>query len=140
MPTQRQTRMARRVQEELSRILLREIDDPLVRLVTITDVELSPDLKHARVFFSVLGGQEDAPDGALRGLRRAARHIRYLLAQEGELRYTPSLDFRFDPTAQRAQRIEAILHRLHEEGGLRSEGSEEPLDGDSPEANAQDDE
>jgi ribosome-binding factor A len=118
-------RMARRVQEELSRILLREIDDPLVRLVTVTDVELSPDLKHARVFFSVLAEGEDAPTEALRGLRRAAKHIRYLLAQEGELRFTPALEFRFDPTAQRAQRIEAILHQLHEEGGL---GSEEPED------------
>jgi len=140
MPTQRQMRMARRIQEELSRILLREIDDPLVRRVTITDVELSPDLKHARVFFSVLGEDEDQPVAALRGLRRAAGHMRYLLAQEGELRYTPALDFRFDPTAQRAQRIESILHRLHEEGGLRPEEPDESAAGELPAADARDDE
>lgn len=133
-------RMARRIQEEISRILLREIDDPLLRPVTITDVELSPDLKHARVFFSVLGEGDDGAEAALRGLRRAAKHIRYLLAQEAELRYTPSLEFRFDPTAHRAQRIEAILHRLHEEGALPSEAPDELSDDEPPEADAEDDE
>ncbi len=140
MPTQRQARMARRIQEEVSRILLREIDDPLVRFVTITDVELSPDLKHARVFFSVVGDDEDRPTEALKGLRRAAKHIRYVLAQEAELRFTPALEFRHDPTARRAQRIEAILHRLAEEGSLRPPESEEEPDDELPESDAQDDE
>lgn len=125
MFTQRQARMARRLREDISQILLREIDDPLVRLVTITDVEVSADLKHARIFFSVIPGEQRPPD-ALRGLRRAAKYIRHRLAETAELRFTPTLDFRYDPTAERAQRIEAILHRLAEERALRAEPDGEP--------------
>ncbi|MBM3474805.1 MAG: 30S ribosome-binding factor RbfA [Armatimonadetes bacterium] len=138
MPTQRQTRVARRLQEEIARLLLREIEDPLIRFVTITDVEVSPDLKCARVFFSVMG--TDDPAETLKGLRRASRYIRHRLAEEAELRYTPTLDFRYDATAERAQRIEAILHRLAEEGSLHPPDDEEPAEVGSPPADAEDDE
>jgi ribosome-binding factor A len=124
MPNQRQMRVARRLQEEISRILLREIDDPLVRMVTLTDVDVSPDLKHARVWFSVVGEGEDDPEQVLKGLRRARKFIQGRLADEGELRYVPMLDFRFDATAQRAQRVEAILRQLAESGQLKP--AEEP--------------
>ena len=126
MPTQRQVRVARRLREEIARILLRQVDDPLIRRVTITDVRVAPDLKSARVFFSVVErGPGDAQD-ALNGLRRARKFIQQHLAGEGELRYTPTLDFRHDPTAERAQRIEEILHQLAQEGGLkRDEDAEE---------------
>jgi ribosome-binding factor A len=114
MPTQRQIQMGRRLAEEISRILLREVDDPLVRLVTVTDVELTPDLKHARVFFSAIGA--GTAEEALRGLRRARKFIQQRLAEQAELRFTPTLEVRHDPTAQRAQRVEAILRQIADEG------------------------
>jgi len=129
-------RMARRLHEEIARILLREVEDPLIRLVTITDGAISPDLKHARVFFSVVGEDAEATD-ALHGLRRASKFIRHRLADEAELRFTPELEFRHDPTAAKAQRIEAILHRLADEGGLQPE---EPAEGEAPAPDDDDDE
>jgi ribosome-binding factor A len=131
-------RVARRLQEEISRLLLREIEDPLIRFVTITGVEVSPDLKYARVFFSVMGS--DDPTETLKGLRRASKYLRHRLAEEAELRYTPTLDFRYDVTAERAQRIDAILHRLAEEGGLRPPEDEESAEVEPPEPDAEDDE
>lgn len=128
MPTQRQVQMARRLAEEISRILLREVDDPLVRLVTVTDVELTPDLKHARVFFSVIGTPAPPPEEALRGLRRARRFIQRCLAEQAELRYTPSLEFRYDPTAERAQRIETILREIAEDDAPAADADRESVE------------
>ncbi|HJN19111.1 MAG TPA: 30S ribosome-binding factor RbfA [Armatimonadota bacterium] len=112
MPNQRQTRVANRVREEIARILLREIEDPRVRLVTITDVSVSPDLKHARVFFSSVSG-DSTPEETIKGLRRARKFIQRRLADTADLRFTPRLDFRLDPTAEQAQRVEEILRGLN---------------------------
>ncbi len=121
MPTQRQVQMARRLAEEISRIILREVDDPVVRLVTITDVELTPDLRRARVFFSVIGTPAPEPEEVLRGLRRARKFIQRCLAEQAELRFTPTLEFRYDPTAERAQRVETILRQIAEERGAHGD-------------------
>jgi ribosome-binding factor A len=123
MARQRQLRVADRLKEEIARILRREVEDPRVGFVTITDVVVSADLKHARVFFSVIGDSPDEPEGALRGLLRARKFIRKCLADQAELRYAPELEFRYDPTAQRAQRIETILHQFADERELLQEES-----------------
>jgi len=123
MPTQRQLRVADRLKQEIAHILRREVEDPRVGFVTITDVEVSPDLKHARVFFSVLGDSPDQPQEALRGLVRARSFIRKCLADQAGLRYTPELEFRYDATAERAQRIETLLHQIAAERGPGEEGS-----------------
>lgn len=123
MPSQRQLRVADRLKEEIARILRREVEDPRVGFVTITDVVVSADLKHARVFFSVIGDSPDEPEEALRGLLRARKFIRKCLADQAELRYTPELEFRYDPTVERAQRIETVLHQLADERGLAQEES-----------------
>ena len=141
MPTQRQRRVARRLQDEIARVLLHEIEDPRVRFVTITDVEVAPDLKHARVFFSVIGEGADEPAEVLRGLRRARKFVQRRLAEKAELRYTPTLDFRYDPTAERAQRIETILKQIGAAGGLdpREEGSGTGPEGHEPDSEDDDD-
>lgn len=108
MATHRMESVGREVQREIASIVRNEIDDPLIGFVTITDVEMSPDLKLARVYFSVLGSDEDK-ENAGRGLRRAAKFIRGLIAERIELRYTPSLRFYLDETPERAQRIEELL-------------------------------
>jgi ribosome-binding factor A len=126
--------MGRRLAEEISRILLREVDDPVIRLVTVTDVELSPDLKHARVFFSVIGDPAPDPAETLRGLTRARKFIRRCLAQQAELRFTPSLEFRYDPTAEQAQRVETILRQIAEERADGHDGTADQAEdlGDEP--------
>ncbi len=114
MSTHRMESVGRELQEEIAEIVRTEIDDPLVGFVTITDVEMSPDLKHARVYFSVLGDEQQKRDSA-RGIRRAAKFIRGRVAERIELRYVPTLRFLLDETAERAQRIEMLLRREAEE-------------------------
>ena len=108
MKTHRMLSVAREIQREIADIIRTEIDDPLIGFVTLTDVEMSPDLKHARVYFSVLGDERRKEDAG-RGLRRATGFIRGQIARRMDLRYTPTLRFYLDETPERAQRIEELL-------------------------------
>lgn len=122
MATHRQESVGRELQEEIAQIVREEIDDPLIGFVTITDVDVSPDLKHARVYFSVLGSDQQKADSA-KGMRRAAKYIRGLIAERMQLRYVPTLRFEFDETPERAQRIEMLLRQEAEE--LELDGEDE---------------
>lgn len=117
MPTQRQMRVNSLLQEEISSILQRELPDAELRLTTITAVEVSLDLRYAKVFASVLGEEEDSRQ-ALSALKRHRKEIQELLGHRLDLRYTPRLTFVADRTAARAQRIETILHHLAEQESL----------------------
>jgi len=108
MSTHRMESVGREVQREIANIVRDEIDDPLIGFVTITDVEMSSDLRHAQVYFSVLGDDE-AKEDAGKGLRRAAKFIRGLIGERMDLRNVPTIRFYLDETAERAQRIEALL-------------------------------
>ncbi|MFO8081284.1 MAG: 30S ribosome-binding factor RbfA [Armatimonadota bacterium] len=127
MTTHRQESVARELQEEIGRIIDREIDDPLIGFVTITGVDISPDLRHARVYYSVLGDDEQKRESG-RGVRRAAKYIRGLIAERMDLRYTPTLRFELDETAEKAQRIEDLLRREAEELDPGEEGEEPESD------------
>ncbi|MGD9495106.1 MAG: 30S ribosome-binding factor RbfA [Armatimonadota bacterium] len=108
MTSHRMQSVGRELQEQIAEILRTEIDDPLIGFATITDVEMSPDLKHARVYVSVLGDEQHKRD-TMRGIRRAGKFIRGQIAERMELRYVPELRFELDETAERAQRIEQLL-------------------------------
>ena len=127
MTTQRQESVGRQLQKEIARILRVDIDDPLIGFVTITGVDMSPDLRHARVYYSVLGDEEQKRESG-KGIRRAAKYIRGLIAERLELRYTPSLRFELDETAEKAQRIEELLRKEAEELELDEEGEEPDSD------------
>ncbi|MBD3293526.1 MAG: 30S ribosome-binding factor RbfA, partial [Armatimonadia bacterium] len=127
MTTQRQESVGRELQEEIARILRVDIDDPLIGFVTITGVDMSPDLRHALVYYSVLGDEEQKRESG-RGIRRAAKYIRGLIAERMELRYTPTLRFELDETAEKAQRIEELLRQEAEELDLDDEGEEPDSD------------
>ena len=103
---------SRRVEESIKRLLAdllrREVKDPRVGLVTITAVEVSRDLTHARVFFTPFAGQGDA-DAALQALRHAAGFLRHELRQQMSLRVTPELDFRIDDSIDRGARLSALI-------------------------------
>ncbi len=114
MPTQRQERVNSLLQEEISRILQHELQDEILSLVTITGVEVSPDLHHARVYASVLGEEAEVRQ-AMRMLLRRRRLIQQHLAENVVLRYLPRLHFVADRTAARAQRIEMLLSKVAQE-------------------------
>ena len=111
MPTRRQERVSERIHHEVSDLLLNEIRDPRVEQVTVTGVEITPDLKLATVFVSALGDPE-AKDNALKGLERASGYIRRELAQRLAMRVTPALRFVLDESWERGARLDALLDNL----------------------------
>ena len=109
--TRRSQRVADVVRAELSRLILLEAHDPDLHRVTITDVEMPPDLKSARVFFSCLGG-DDEREKAGQALRRAAGYLRREVGQRCQLRYAPELHFVSDRSLERGARIEELLQQV----------------------------
>ena len=109
--TRRSSQVGDTIRTDLSVILQRELNDPAIGFLTITDVELSPDLQYARVFVRSLASGPEAQE-ALKALQKANGRIRFLLGQRAGLRFTPNLEFRLDTTAARASNIEQILHQV----------------------------
>ncbi len=108
--TRRAERLADLIRRELATLLEHEVKDPRVGFATVTAVELTGDLRTARVSVSVLG-DEDRKKQSLEGLRAARNFLRYQLAQRLGLRYTPAVEFRLDQTEQYEERIEELLRR-----------------------------
>jgi ribosome-binding factor A len=105
----RSERVADLIRRELARLLQEELRDPRVGFVTLTGVDLSPDLKNARVYVSVLGEDHEGP---LRALERATPFLRRKLAGQAGLRFTPTLRFVFDASVETGERVESILAEL----------------------------
>jgi ribosome-binding factor A len=113
MTGDRMRRVDEAVREVLSGTITQELKDPRVGFVTVTAVETSPDLRHARVFVSVLG-DEPQRERSLDGLRSAHGYLQRRVADELRLKHTPGLEFLYDDSVDRSLRIQAILE---EEGG-----------------------
>lgn len=118
--SRRSQRVADLIRAELASLLLLEAHDPDVKMVTITDVEVSPDLRSARVYFTA-HGDEAALDRAGAGLARASGYLRREVGRRCALRYAPELFFHPDTSYERGARIEEILSDV-----LPPERSEEP--------------
>lgn len=95
--------------------MLRDLKDPRVGFMTVMDVRTSPDLRHARVYVSVLG-DEDEKQATLAVLGGARGYVRVRLGQDVKLKYLPELHFEIDRTLEQAARIEEILGDLEPEG------------------------
>lgn len=106
--SRRTDRVAEAIQELVAGLLVREIKDPRIGLITITGVRISPDLRHARVFFSSLG-DDDQRQRSLRGLRSAAGFVRGQIARTLNLRVAPEIVFEFDPSLEEAERLSRLL-------------------------------
>jgi ribosome-binding factor A len=108
MPKDRMRRVNEAVREVLSVAITTAMKDPRIGFVTVTAVDTSPDLRHAHVFVSVLGDDLQRED-SLAGLESARGYLQSLVATELRIKHTPQLDFRYDETIDRAQRIERLL-------------------------------
>ena len=108
MSGRRAVRVGEAVRDVIAELLLREIKDPRIGMITLTTVEFSDDLKHAKVYFSCVG-DEGAREQSLRGLRSAAGFIRAQVTRRLRLRYAPELSFSFDPGIEMADRLAALL-------------------------------
>ncbi len=114
MGTKYQRRAAELIRSHLADLLRTRINDPRVQMVTITDVEVTPDVSRAHVYFSVLGGPEEQAE-VLAGLESAAGYLRRELGRRIRLRRTPELIFCLDPSVERGERIAALLDKLEDE-------------------------
>ena len=109
MPAARMRRVDEAVRAVLSEAIATELSDPRVGFVTVTQVKTSPDLRHARVYVSVLG--DDAERGeSLQALGAAGGFLQARLAASLRLRHTPTLSFEYDDSVDRGMRIQQLLH------------------------------
>lgn len=110
----RAQRIADRILEELSEILLWQISDQRLSGISVTDVKVDRELAYADIYVSALEGNIRAKD-ILAGLEHAQGFLRHELSQRIELRFFPRLRFRWDSTFERAERIEQLIASLHSE-------------------------
>ncbi|HXE61806.1 MAG TPA: 30S ribosome-binding factor RbfA [Gemmatimonadaceae bacterium] len=111
----RSERVAEGIREVVARFLTEGVKDPrVVGLVTVTGVDVTRDLRHARVYVTVLGDAA-AQKSTLEGLGSLAAHLRPLVARTLQLRLAPEIEFRRDETAAHATRIETLLAQLRDE-------------------------
>jgi ribosome-binding factor A len=96
------------VREVLSGHITEDLKDPRIGFVTVTGVETSPDLRHARVYVSVLGSDAEKEE-ALEGLRSSAGFLQAKVGQELRMKRTPTLEFRYDDSIERGMRISELL-------------------------------
>lgn len=111
VPFRRADRVGDLIRRELSRLLLREIKDPRLRQVIVTAVQVSPDLRHARIYFTDGSGGTDHR-AALEGLAAAAGFLRGHLGRSLRLRYAPELAFEVDESVDRSLHIAALLKQV----------------------------
>jgi ribosome-binding factor A len=119
----RAERLAEVIRTEASQIIQRELKDPLIGFVSITDVVVSADLRHAKIFISVLG-DEEAKQRSMAGLERARGHIRSALGARLGLRFVPEILFRLDESIERGSRIDSLIREVAEGEGRGPSGSD----------------
>ena len=111
VPSKRAVRLGDVILREIATILLEKTKDPRVKGVTLTGIELSNDLKSARVFFSTMG-EADAIRRAQSGVDSAKGFIKREIAARMELRYVPEISFIHDPTLQHADHMESLFDEI----------------------------
>jgi ribosome-binding factor A len=109
----RPSRVADQIRAELASLLAREVHDPGIGFVTLTRVEVTPDLQQARVYYTALG-DEKTRTASGRALGRAAPFLRRQIGSRLRLKRVPELTFVFDESVAGQDRIEQLLHEIHE--------------------------
>ena len=109
----RTERIADRIRQELAEILIRDISDPRLVGISITDVTVDRELAYAEVYFSTLDGESKVAD-ILAGFQHAQGFLRRELSHRIDLRVFPRLRFHWDPTSERAERIERLIQEMHD--------------------------
>ncbi len=116
VPGRRQARLADQVRAEAAEIITTGLKDPRIGFVTVTRVELTGDLREARIWVSVLGSAEQR-EATLAGLASARGYLRYEIGQRLRLRRCPEIIFREDHGAEASERLEHLLEDLHRQNG-----------------------
>ncbi len=116
----RQEKLGELIAAEISELLRTRVKDPRVGFASITHVEVSGDLRHAKVFVSVMGTPEEQA-GTMRALKHAAGFLRHELASRIVLRYMPEIIFKLDTSIEEGARILALIQQVEEEERLQTQ-------------------
>lgn len=130
--TRRADRVAEAIREEIATFLAESVKDPrIVGFVTVTGVDITSDLRHAKVFVSVMGSESEK-EATFQGLASTASHLRSRVGRALRLRVAPEIQFREDDSVARAARIESLL------AGIKSESAAASAEPASPEQQGED--
>lgn len=113
MVKQRSQRLGELIKKEISDILLKEVKDPRIGFVSVTDVEVSGDLRHAKVFVSVYG-DENERQATMEGLEKATGFIRKLIGERIKIHHTPEIMFRYDNSIEHGVHISKLIDEIKE--------------------------
>ena len=109
----RSVRVAELIKMKISEIIRRKVNDPRLSSVTITNVDLSDDLRHAKIFYSVLGSDIGTNESeSMESLQNASKYIKSIIGQELGLRYVPDLRFEYDKFFQRSVEIVDLIENI----------------------------
>jgi ribosome-binding factor A len=123
----RPERLAESLKVEIAEVVGFEMDDPRLEAVTVTDVEVSPDLRDAKVYVLVRGEETEVAE-ALRSLKNAATFVRQQVAMNLDLRFAPHVHFVRDSAEENASRVGEILEDLKNRGELTEKESEDAVE------------
>jgi ribosome-binding factor A len=118
----RTERVASVIKERIAEIVIHDYNDPKLGFITVTDVKMSPDLKIARVYFSIFGSEE-VQAKAMKMLEGEKQHIRGLVASHVQLKFAPALQFHLDRTLEEVDRINRLINKIHENDKKPPDGS-----------------
>ena len=117
----RTERVASVIKERIAAILIHDFNDPSLGFITVTDVRVSPDLKIAKVYFSILGNEE-VQAKAMKTLESEKQHLRGLVASHVQLKFAPTLQFYLDHTLEEVDRINRLINKIHEDDKKTPDG------------------
>lgn len=114
-PSRRAERVASEIQRVIGQVLVRDIRDPRAAVANVTRVKVTPDLRHARVYFALLSKERGDPTETTEALTHAAPYLRRRLARDLGMRFTPDLEFFYDEQLDDARKIDSLLRSLHDD-------------------------
>lgn len=109
------------IKEQVSEIIQHRLKDPRIGFVSVTDVEVSMDLRHAKIFVSVLGNDQAKAD-TMAGLESAIGYVRGELGRRLQMRFTPEILFRLDESIERGTRVMSLIREIREEANDERSG------------------
>ena len=111
---ERSDRVGQQIHEIVARLFLTEIEDPRLRKIQIIDVDMSPNLRNARVYYVMLHGEEPSKE-VKEAVQGVAGFVKHEISSRLSLRYVPDIDFRFDEAVLRGRHIDNLLSKLHDD-------------------------
>jgi len=121
MQYQRKDRVGDLIKREVSQMIQQELKDPGIGFVTVTGVEVSPDLKRAKIFYSVLG-EEDSKRESASALKRACGFIQHEIGKRLRLKHIPEISFQFDSSVEYGAHIEELIQKIHQKENTQMSG------------------